>query len=97
MSENIVRNRYSSQGIIKYPTQLHLVGHFRILYHDAKKHEYQQDGRTLYRRMHYRSWNYEIAGDELLGIQYNGGAFCGWPEPRRCCCGIHGRELSIFV
>ena len=32
---------YSSQGIINYPTQLHLVGHFRILYHDARKHEYQ--------------------------------------------------------
>jgi len=31
MSENIARNMYSSQGIINYPTQLHLVGHFRIL------------------------------------------------------------------
>jgi hypothetical protein len=28
MSENIARNMYSSQGIINYPTQLHLVGHF---------------------------------------------------------------------
>jgi len=28
----------NSQGIINYPTQLHLVGHFRILYHDARKH-----------------------------------------------------------
>ena len=48
MSENIARNMYSSQGIANYPTQLHLVGHFRILYHDARilyhdarKHEYQ--------------------------------------------------------
>ena len=32
MSENIARNMYSSQGIINYPTQLHLVSHFRILY-----------------------------------------------------------------
>jgi len=31
MSENIVRNMYSSQGIKNYPTQLHLVGHFCIL------------------------------------------------------------------
>jgi hypothetical protein len=41
MSENIARNMYSSQGIINYPTQLHLLGHFRILYHDARKHECQ--------------------------------------------------------
>jgi len=43
MSENtsIARNMYSSQGIINYPTRLHLVGHFRILCHDARKHEYQ--------------------------------------------------------
>jgi hypothetical protein len=41
MSENIARNIYSSQGIINFPTQLHRVGHFRILYHDARKHEYQ--------------------------------------------------------
>jgi len=34
ISENIARNMYSSQGIINYPTQLHLVGHFRILFHD---------------------------------------------------------------
>ena len=32
MSENMARNMQSSQGIINYPTQLHLVGHFRILY-----------------------------------------------------------------
>jgi hypothetical protein len=31
----------SRQGIINYPIHLHLVGHFRILYHDAQKHEYQ--------------------------------------------------------
>ena len=31
MSEYIARNLYSSQGIINYPTQLHLVGHFRKL------------------------------------------------------------------
>jgi hypothetical protein len=30
MSENIGRNMWSSQGIINYPTQLHLVGHFLI-------------------------------------------------------------------
>ena len=41
MSENIARNMYSSQGTINYPTQLHLVCHFRILCHDARKHEYQ--------------------------------------------------------
>jgi len=41
MSENIARNMYSSQGTINYPTQLHLVGHFRILNHDAQKHEFQ--------------------------------------------------------
>jgi hypothetical protein len=29
-----------SQGIMCYPTQLHLVGHFSILYHDARKHVY---------------------------------------------------------
>ena len=29
MSENIALNMYSSQGTIYYPTQLHLVGHFR--------------------------------------------------------------------
>ena len=28
MSENIARNMYSSQGIINYPTQLHIFGHF---------------------------------------------------------------------
>jgi len=33
MSENIARNIQSSQGIINYPTQLHFVGHFRILYY----------------------------------------------------------------
>jgi hypothetical protein len=27
MSENTAQNMYSSQGIINYPTQLHLVGH----------------------------------------------------------------------
>jgi len=41
MRENIAQNVSSSQGIINYPTQLHLVGLFRILYHDARKHEYQ--------------------------------------------------------
>jgi len=42
MSENIPQNMWSSQGIINYPIQLHLVGHFRILYHDTRKHEYQE-------------------------------------------------------
>jgi hypothetical protein len=41
MSENIPQNMWSSQGIINYPTQLHLVGHFRILYYDERKHEYK--------------------------------------------------------
>ena len=41
MSKNIARNMQSSQGIINYHTQLHLVGHFRILCRDAWKHEYQ--------------------------------------------------------
>ena len=38
MSENIARNTQSSQGIINYPKQLHLVGHFR-------KFDLQQVGR----------------------------------------------------
>jgi hypothetical protein len=41
ISKNIAQNMYSSQGIINYSTQLHLVGHFRLLYHDARKHEHQ--------------------------------------------------------
>jgi hypothetical protein len=41
MSENIARNMQSSLGIINYPTQLHPVGHFRKLYHDARNHGYQ--------------------------------------------------------
>jgi hypothetical protein len=32
MSENIARNMYSNQETINYPTLLHHVGHFRILY-----------------------------------------------------------------
>jgi len=32
MSENVARNMYSSQGIINFPTELHLVGHFRLLF-----------------------------------------------------------------
>ena len=32
---------YYSLAAQNYPTQLHLVGHFCILYHDARKHEYQ--------------------------------------------------------
>jgi hypothetical protein len=27
--------------MINYPTQLHLVVHFRMLYHNARKHEYE--------------------------------------------------------
>jgi hypothetical protein len=46
-SENIARNMYSSQGIINYPTQLHLVCHSRILCHDARKHKYQIDEESL--------------------------------------------------
>ena len=41
MSENIAQNMQSRQRIINYPTQLHLVGHFRMLYQDAREHEYQ--------------------------------------------------------
>ena len=33
-----------NQEIINYPTELHLVSHFCILYHDALKHEYQGCG-----------------------------------------------------
>ena len=40
MSENIAQNMQSNQGIINYPTQLHLVGHFFILFHDARKRKY---------------------------------------------------------
>jgi len=50
MSENIARNMYSSQGIINYPTQLRLVGHFHILYHDARKYEYRTIRLTLHGR-----------------------------------------------
>jgi len=32
----------SSKGIINYPTQLHIVGHFRILCYDAREHENQR-------------------------------------------------------
>jgi len=32
---------YSGQGIINFPTQLRLVGNFRILCHDARKYKYQ--------------------------------------------------------
>jgi len=39
MSETNARNMYSSQGTINYPTQLHLVGHFRKLYHNARNLE----------------------------------------------------------
>jgi hypothetical protein len=42
MSENIDRNMLSSQGILNYPTQLQLVGHFRILYHNTREHNYQE-------------------------------------------------------
>jgi hypothetical protein len=31
MSENIAQNMYSKQGTKNYPTQLHLIGHFRKL------------------------------------------------------------------
>jgi hypothetical protein len=41
MSESITRNMYSSHGTINYPTLLHLVGHFRILYRNERNHEYQ--------------------------------------------------------
>jgi hypothetical protein len=41
MSEDIARNMYTSQGSKNYPTQLHFVGHFRKLYHDAWNHERQ--------------------------------------------------------
>jgi hypothetical protein len=47
MSENIARNMQSSQGIINYPTRLHLVGHIFTLYHNARKHEYQVNAITL--------------------------------------------------
>ena len=41
MRENIARNMQGGQGIINYPTPLHLVGHFRIIYLDARNHKYQ--------------------------------------------------------
>jgi hypothetical protein len=41
MRENNARNMQSNQEILNYTTQLHLVGQFCILYHDARKHEYQ--------------------------------------------------------
>jgi hypothetical protein len=40
--ERKYRSKHVEQlGIINYPTQLHLVGYFNKLYHDARKHEYQ--------------------------------------------------------
>ena len=39
MSENIARNMWSGQGIISYPTQLQLVGHFRISFAWSPRHE----------------------------------------------------------
>jgi len=39
MNESIARNMYNNQRIINYPTQLHILGHFRN--HDAWKYEYQ--------------------------------------------------------
>jgi hypothetical protein len=47
MSENIARNMYSSQGKENYPTQLHLVGHFRKLHQDARNHVYQAENAFL--------------------------------------------------
>jgi hypothetical protein len=41
MSKSIARNM-QSKGTINYPTQLHLVGHFRKSYPDARNHEYQK-------------------------------------------------------
>ena len=58
MSENIARNMQSSQGTINYPTPLHLVGHFRKLYLDARNHEYQaivQLQSTKYSQKFFRS------------------------------------------
>ena len=41
--DGLARNNYSSQGIINYPTQLHLVGHFRTLckeiWHNKKAYD----------------------------------------------------------
>ena len=44
MSEDIARNMYSSQGIINYPKQLHLVGHFRILCSETSAYKIQTPG-----------------------------------------------------
>jgi len=41
MSENVAGNMKSRQRIINYPAQLHLIGHFHMLYHDALKYVYQ--------------------------------------------------------
>ena len=47
MKENIARNMQSSKGIINYPRQLHLVGHFPILYHDARSGNTRQSRKIL--------------------------------------------------
>jgi hypothetical protein len=46
-SDIFARNTCSSQGTINYPTLLYLVGHFRILYLDAPKREYQIRHKTF--------------------------------------------------
>jgi hypothetical protein len=48
MRENIARNMQRSQGKINCPTQLRLVGHYRKLYHDARKRECQVNDVSLF-------------------------------------------------
>jgi len=63
MSKNIARNMQSNQGTINYPTQLHLVGHFHKLYHDARNHECQ----VLHRR-----WGQHVAPKDQWSIWLKG-------------------------
>jgi len=53
-----------------------------------------QDGRTLSRGMHYRSYENKAAGDKL-GIAKNRVAFSGRPGPKRVCSTICGWILSL--
>ena len=47
MRKYIARNMQSSQETINYPTQLHLVGYLRELYHNTRNFEYQVQRKAI--------------------------------------------------
>jgi hypothetical protein len=53
---------YSNQRAINYPTQLHRVGHFRVLCRDTGKYECQESA-FIGRRTPYRGITSETAAD----------------------------------